>query len=128
MFDGAEKKLEDILKVRCTTSYNARFKRAENKMDYDPKAKEDEDVDLDLLDLDPAPRDPDGPPEYIYVKFGDRSFGSKCARMNYVFWRIFVASFWYYFIPFISIYLSYVIPFMCNEDVELNNDEVAPEV
>ena len=42
--------------------------------------------------------------------------------------RIFVASFWYYFIPFISIYLSYVIPFMLNEEVDLSHDETAPEV
>ena len=34
VFDG-KKKLEDILKVRCTTSHNARFKRKENKTDFD---------------------------------------------------------------------------------------------
>lgn len=54
----------------------------------------------------------EGEPEFIYIDFRrDRSCKNKLARMMYVLLRMFFASIWFYFIPFVSIYLSYSIPY-----------------
>lgn len=68
-----------------------------------------------------------GEPEFIYIDFwNNRTCGQKVARGFYVFLRMFFASVWFYFIPFVSIYLSFAIPY---QFVGIDTDDAdAPEV
>ena len=52
-------------------------------------------------------------PKYIYIEFGKRpTIGNKFARLVYVSMYSLFCSVWFYFIPFVSIFLSYQIPYV----------------
>lgn len=53
----------------------------------------------------------DKPPEFICINWRDRSLGNKIGRLIYKLFRVLFASIWFYYIPFISIFMSYAVPF-----------------
>lgn len=46
----------------------------------------------------------------MHIAFKDRTCMNKVARVVYVIFRSLFASVWFYFIPFVSILLSYQVP------------------
>lgn len=132
---GKEVQLDDVLKVQVTSSDAARFRLDDNRLHQNSAADAQvEDITAledspSALTRPPAPakadsndgegeNEKDGPspiegePEFIYIDFWeDRTCGQKVARGLYVFLRMFFASVWFYFVPFVSIYLSFSIPY-----------------
>lgn len=48
-------------------------------------------------------------PKYMRVKFSDRKRGNRCLYLIYRFYRIMFVSFWFYFLPFFVIIVSYLV-------------------
>ena len=61
---------------------------------------------------------PEERPEFIYVNqnYKDLGFQRWIYRKIYTFLRGFYASFWFYFVPWTSLVLSYYIPIHENDD------------
>ena len=53
----------------------------------------------------------DKEPDYIHFGWDDRDLKNKVARSVYVIFKTFFAVFWFYFVPFSCLYLSFAIPF-----------------
>ena len=87
--------VNDLLTWEVTTSDSARFNVPGNE--FRPKGLKDE-------------------PDYIYIDWGSRTFRNKCARLLYRALKAIYAAFWFYFLPFASIFLSYRIPYHKNEN------------
>ena len=50
-------------------------------------------------------------PKHIYITFwGDRNWYNKLFFLIYKAFRLFIVSVWYYFIPFIAMISSFLIP------------------
>ena len=50
-------------------------------------------------------------PKHIYISFKSRTCTEKVLRLTYKVFRILYVSFWYYFVPFMMIVLSYWVPY-----------------
>lgn len=58
----------------------------------------------------------------MYIDFwNDRTFLNKVARLVYVIFHTLFASVWFYFIPFVSILLSYQVPY----SLEMRDEDAA---
>ena len=49
-------------------------------------------------------------PTHIKVDFKERTWGNKILYLIYKLFRILLVSFWFYFVPFVAMFASYVIP------------------
>ena len=144
--EGQTINLEALLKTQVTSSDGARFRLDENMLRPETKKDALNVIMEDLTGEDAPPGDKkveeeeedenelrqmEGEPDYIYIDYRTgRTCGNKVARGVYVFLRMFFASIWFYFIPFVSIYLSYAIPYRFIEAAETTVDPtviVVPE-
>ena len=58
-------------------------------------------------------------PEFIHVSLSSRTCNNWVLYVVYRFFRIFYASFWFYFIPFSTIFISYWLPYyLVGQDLE----------
>ena len=46
----------------------------------------------------------------MMVEFKSRTLGNKILYLIYKMFRIILVSFWFYFVPFLAMFASYVIP------------------
>ena len=69
----------------------------------------------------------EGRPEFIYVDPSKLPWSRWFFRKIYTLLHAFFASFWFYFIPFSSIFLSYSIPQAYNANYYNDQCCVAPE-
>jgi len=53
----------------------------------------------------------DREPDYVHFPWAKRDWANGCARGTYVVFKTFFACFWFYFVPFSCLYLSFAIPF-----------------
>ena len=53
-------------------------------------------------------------PNFIFISFWDRSFGNMILFLVYKLFRISFVTFWFYFIPFFAMILSYLVPWFMN--------------
>ena len=67
-------------------------------------------------------------PSHIYIDFKDRSFTNKLARINYRIWRCLFTSAWFYFTPFMFIFLSFHIPYAAQEALEAEDASVTVKI
>ena len=67
--------------------------------------------ELEQNDIDEDPRKKLGIPKYIKIDMLERSFGNIACFVIYRLFRSFYVSFWFYFLPFTIILLSYAIPY-----------------
>ena len=143
--EGQTINLEALLKTQVTSSDGARFRLDENMLRPETKKSALNVILEDLTGEDAPPGDKkveeeedenelrpmEGEPDYIYIDYRTgRTCGNKVARGVYVFLRMFFASIWFYFIPFVSIYLSYAIPYRFIEAADSTVDPtviVVPE-
>ena len=91
-------KVSDLLRWEVTTSDSARFNVPGNEFGKTRSQRLK------------------GEPEYIYRDWGSRRLGNKCGRILYRALKAFYAAFWYYFLPFASIFLSYRIPYLKSDN------------
>ena len=49
-------------------------------------------------------------PTHIKVEWSERTWGNKILYLIYKLFRILLVSFWFYFVPFVAMFASYVIP------------------
>ena len=49
-------------------------------------------------------------PTHMMVEFKSRTLGNKILYLIYKMFRIILVSFWFYFVPFLAMFASYVIP------------------
>ena len=94
--------LAELLKVTVTTSSSAKYHIEGNKTDSFIEEGEEGDKALQYFEREP---------NYIYFAWDSRTCGNKCARLTYVISKTFFACFWFYFVPFACLYLSFAIPF-----------------
>mgnify|MGYP000887644699 CR=1 FL=1 len=104
--------LQDLLRIRVTTSQEAKLKIPEHllvpgvndDLPEDPTAAVSE-----LLVPETATKQLEGQPKYIYVDFWqDRAFSNKVGRVVYRLTHAFYVSFFFYFVPFGSLAMSYL--------------------
>ena len=50
-------------------------------------------------------------PEYIHVKWSDRKCGNQTLRIVYCAFKYIYVSAWFYYVPFVTIFLSYYLPY-----------------
>jgi len=53
-------------------------------------------------------------PNFIYISFGERPCGNMFLFLVYKMFRISFVTFWFYFIPFFAMILSYLVPWYMN--------------
>ena len=95
--------LAEILKVSVTTSSRAKYHIEGNKTDsFREEEGEEKEGNKQYYDREP---------NYIYFAWESRTCVNKCARLTYVISKTFFACFWFYFVPFTCLYLSFAIPF-----------------
>ena len=58
-----------------------------------------------------------GRPEYIYLDFWERTLGDKACVLFYQLLRTLHAVVWFYFAPFLVIFLSYAVPYYLGDQV-----------
>ena len=112
----------EYLMIQTTTSCLARYKIADNEL---KKQRADEKIDnterkgIKII-----------VPKYIYVNFKDRICSNKVLYLLYKCFRILYITLWFYFLPFVVITLSFVIPLLsgnskkifdgdCNSDIQV---------
>ena len=140
------RELSDVLQTERTSSPNARFKIEQNRIDHSEKnhptkawkknCEKGRQVDnMHFPKIDPdkiaahrermeirmhmkKEKGPEERPEFIHVNqnYKDLGFQRWIYRKIYTFLRAFYASFWFYFMPFITIILCYSLPYAFNEN------------
>ena len=70
-----------------------------------------EEVENDLADEVQQGEDSCVLPTHVYISFYDRTFGNKILYVFYKIMRVLLVSFWFYFVPFVAMFASYVIPY-----------------
>ena len=75
-----------------------------------PDPDQEEEIKNDLTEEQQQAEDSCVLPTHVYVSFYDRTFGNKILYIFYKFFRILLVSFWFYFVPFVAMFASYVIP------------------
>ena len=81
-----------------------------------------------MLDVKEKADDPiNQEPAFIYVSFDKRpTCGNKCGRLTYKFFKAFYCAFWFYFLPFVSIFFSFWVPYKLGEKKEAENPQTEP--
>ena len=64
-------------------------------------------------------------PTHIKVVFSERSCCNKCLYLLYKLFRFNFVAFWFYFIPFFAMILSYILPWYFNTYYPLSAEELA---
>ena len=59
-------------------------------------------------------------PTHMYIGFYSRKWDNKVLYILYKIFRIFLVSFWFYFVPFVAMFASYVIPFYMQSNQDQN--------
>lgn len=114
---GKTMSLEELTKIEVTTSRNARFE-IEGNLFHREQINLEEDTNAQAAgntEGDAAVKDEnkfEGEPKYLFIYFWDRSFANKLIRIVYNILKMIHVSFWFYFIPFSSLFLSYQIPYL----------------
>ena len=49
-------------------------------------------------------------PTHVKVEYSERTWGNKILYLIYKVFRLLLVSFWFYFVPFVAMFASYVIP------------------
>ena len=105
---------DEIFKIETTTSNFAKMRVPGNKLRKDPIAAEKALVDPTATNQEPPQTNQknfiQAQPHFIHISSYDRTCGNKLARGYYKAVYIFNASLWFYFVPFYSIMMSFLIP------------------
>ena len=112
--------LAELLKVEVSTSAKANMKLHEHKLrNREERNVNDPTDDINNLaddlseNLSDDEKDPnDIAPQYIHIEFSKRpGCLNKTARIVYRILYALFCSFWFYFLPFTCIWLSYAVPY-----------------
>jgi len=106
--NGEVVKLEDIFKIQVTTSKDAFFPLAKNRLRQEVAVATDGLLNVSTEAAQIRRAAIEGEPEFIYVDFNkDRTVVNKAARLIYAVTHALYVSFFFYFAPFFSIIISY---------------------
>jgi len=97
-----------LTRVHCTSSANARERLPENLLNEQIIGSRQ----LLNVFLDGEGRRSEGFPEYIGLRFRDRTLKNKVLFAIYRVLRVLFVSFWYYFAPFYGLYFYFLIYFL----------------
>ena len=96
-----DKKYENFLIIQTTTSFESRAKIPGNEVEPQScETKPGEHQDMNKTQV----------PQYIRINFSDRKWYDKLLYLVYRLLRTLYVSFWFYFMPFLVIIASYVVP------------------
>ena len=83
----------------------------------------EEDVKSMGLKCKVARRIIEGTPDYIHVKWSERTLCNKILRLFYRLIKGLYVSMWFYFVPFLAIFLSYYLPYLNRNKEFIDEDE-----
>lgn len=66
-------------------------------------------------------------PVHIYIKFRNRRWDNMILTLIYGILRVLIVSVWYYFVPFVALMASFVVPALViqAQEAEASNDAAA---
>jgi hypothetical protein len=96
-----DEEFRDLYRITCTTSQNARYENEKNKL-VDDTVLKDPDNDEPYENM----------PKYIGVTYTYDGISRRILRFVYAAIRTLQISAWFYFLPFIALLGSYIVPFV----------------
>lgn len=103
--------LDELLRVQVTTAKMADLR-----------------IKAHMLDIEVDAENPlDQEPKSIFIKFKKRpTCGNKCGRITYKFFKALYCAYWFYYLPFISIFFSFWVPYKLGEKKAIEDPQIEP--